>query len=145
LLLAFGDTTAWGVWRQRGGTYTLFSEALRTHPPSGETRRDMQWHKKGMKMRDWNWQAKVVFRPRALLRAGDTVVLGGSRAANPADPLQMYAAQTGGQLCLYSARDGSERSRIELKASPVWDGVAAAHGHLYVVMTDGRIACLKAE
>lgn len=56
------------------------------------------------------------------------------------DTLAFYAA---GKLRLVSARDG--RPLRELDApKPVWDGLAAANGRLYLSTADGRLMCLGA-
>ncbi len=45
----------------------------------------------------------------------------------------------------YAAKDGAERSRIRLEACPVFDGMAAAGGRLFIALQTGRVACLADE
>jgi len=40
-----------------------------------------------------------------------------------------------------SAADGKKRTGHALKALPVWDGMAAAGGRLYLAMRNGKILC----
>ncbi len=48
----------------------------------------------------------------------------------------------GGILWAVSAEDGEKLSEIKLPALPVWDGMAAARGKIYIATTDGKILCL---
>ena len=47
----------------------------------------------------------------------------------------------GALLRAVSASDGQELSEYNLESPPVWDGMAAANGRLYVAMKNGRILC----
>lgn len=57
-------------------------------------------------------------------------------------PLAAQDSGKGGLLWLASARDGRKLAELKLQAPPVWDGMAAAGGRLYVSCTDGRLLCL---
>jgi hypothetical protein len=48
-------------------------------------------------------------------------------------------------LYVASGRDGKAVGQIRLDAPPVWDGMAAARGKLYVATTNGTIVCLAGE
>jgi len=51
----------------------------------------------------------------------------------------------GGELWALAKSDGQLMRRYALGASPVFDGMAAAGGRLYVSTTDGRVLCLAAD
>ena len=51
----------------------------------------------------------------------------------------------GGLLWAVSAASGETLSRGELASVPVWAGMAAAYGRLYVPMEDGTVVCLGKE
>ncbi len=72
-------------------------------------------------------------RPRGLVLAGDKVFLAGPEDADPAKRAM---------LVCHSAKDGKELSRIELKATPIFDGMAAAEEKLYLSTKDGKLLCL---
>ncbi len=57
------------------------------------------------------------------------------------DHLFVYAK---GRLNVYDAANGKLISEREF-ARPVWDGIAAAHGKLFVTTADGRILCCSAN
>jgi hypothetical protein len=47
----------------------------------------------------------------------------------------------GGQLLAVNAETGEVRHTIELDTLPAWDGLAAAHGRLFLTTLDGRVLC----
>ncbi|MBE3134967.1 MAG: PQQ-binding-like beta-propeller repeat protein, partial [Acidobacteria bacterium] len=53
----------------------------------------------------------------------------------------IFAAGKTGGLCAWAAADGKRLGRRDLPP-PVWDGMAAARGALYVSTADGRVICL---
>jgi len=61
---------------------------------------------------------------------------------------EQAAALAGGQGALLRAvnsTDGSPLAETQLDAPPVFDGVAAAYGCLYMATTDGRVVCFEGE
>ncbi len=54
-------------------------------------------------------------------------------------------AESPGLLMAISASDGTELAQYQLDSSPVFDGMAAAYGRLYVSMEDGSLLCLAEE
>ena len=51
------------------------------------------------------------------------------------------AGRKGAMLMAVSANDGEEAARYELDSPPIFDGMAAAGGRLYVVTMDGQVRC----
>ena len=49
----------------------------------------------------------------------------------------------GGLLCAINKRDGAERMQMKLPSIPVFDGLIAAAGGLYVSLEDGSLMCLR--
>ena len=54
----------------------------------------------------------------------------------------VLSGQRGATLWSVAAADGKKLAELKLEAMPVWDGMAAAGGRLYLPLTDGRIICL---
>ena len=50
-----------------------------------------------------------------------------------------------GLLMAVSASDGTELAQYQLDSPPVFDGLAAAYGRLFVSMEDGSLLCLTEE
>ena len=55
------------------------------------------------------------------------------------------AGRKGGMLLAFSAADGKPLAACDLGAMPVFDGMAAARGRVFLTTTDGRVLCLGAE
>jgi len=49
----------------------------------------------------------------------------------------------GGFIRFVSPEDGSQTGEIKLDTRPVFDGMSAAHGRLFIALKDGRVLCLK--
>jgi hypothetical protein len=45
-------------------------------------------------------------------------------------------------LLVISASDGTELARYQLDCPPVFDGMAAAYGRLFISMMDGSLLCM---
>lgn len=142
MMLAFDEGTVWGVRRPKAGSYLLFAEKNRPfsadEPPLPDFRKT-----DAKKLPDFRWGVELTMRPRAMLRAGGSLVLGGMPlGTNPKDLLATYEGRTGGLFWTVSATDGSKTAEYSLPAPPVWDGMAAAGGRLYVSTSDGRLSCI---
>ncbi len=60
------------------------------------------------------------------------------------DPLaRALAAGRDGRLLAVSARDGTTLADHGLTGPPVFDGLVAARGRLYLATKDGKVVCLK--
>ncbi len=51
------------------------------------------------------------------------------------------AGKKGGLLLAVAPADGRILSKVELRSPPVWDGLAAAGGNLYLTTMDGTVTC----
>jgi len=99
---------------------------------------------------------------RAMVLAADTLFIAGppdvvdedEAFKNPFDPKVVaslakqdaaYQGRYGAILMAVSTTNGQQISRLDLPALPVWDGMAAARGSLFVCTQDGRLTCLGAR
>ncbi len=57
------------------------------------------------------------------------------------EQLDAWNGARGGMLMAFSKNDGEKRSEVQLESSPVFDGMAAAEGRVFLSMEDGTIAC----
>jgi outer membrane protein assembly factor BamB len=146
IMLAYTPATVWGVRRGgRSGGYTLFAEPNTPFSPDEEPKPDFHRSDKSQPAK-WQWSIGLSFRPRAMLRAGKALVLGGMPAIASAEaPYDILAGKKGGMLWLASTADGKALGGCTLDAPPVWDGLAVAGGRLYVSSVDGKLLCLSAD
>jgi len=108
------------------------------------------------------WTGEVPALVRAMVLASGTLFLAGppelideERAyRDPTDPAiaarlaeQEEAARgdKGSRLWAVSAADGRKLAERALEGVPVFDGMAATPGRLYLAMADGRVVCLAGE
>ena len=96
------------------------------------------------------WSTNIPLTGRAMLLAGDVLFVAGTPAYfPPRNPVakyeQAYEGKLGGILWAASAGDGSKLSEYKLDAAPVWDGMAATSGRLYISTADGKITCFTGK
>jgi outer membrane protein assembly factor BamB len=89
------------------------------------------------------WYDWVPIRIRGMVLAGEHLfVAGPPDLVEPDDPMAAFEGRKGAVLRAYSAADGKTLAEHQLKAPPVFDGLIAAAGRLFLSTTDGRIVCL---
>jgi outer membrane protein assembly factor BamB len=105
----------------------------RRGPPRDESKTDREPNK-------WSFLANL--QVRAMLLAGNDEVLfvAGAKGDWITSP-DAYEGKLGSVLRAISARDGSQIGEFELSSSPVFDGMSAAYGKIYVALEDSSIQC----
>jgi outer membrane protein assembly factor BamB len=100
------------------------------------------------------WSKNYPVFARAMCKAGDTIYVAGPRdisdgksvKVTPEMALQQvdhWQGRKGGVLLALSAKTGEQESKLDLSGVPVFDGMIAASGGLYVSTTSGDILFLK--
>ena len=110
----------------------------------------------------YRWTKDVPLLARGMVLAGDTLFIAGppdlidepqtfkqirdpqaqSRLAEQAAALD---GQRGALLWAVAAKDGRTLAEHKLDAPPVFDGLVAAGGRLYMATTDGKVVCLAGK
>ena len=103
------------------------------------------------------WSAKAPFVARAMVLAGKTLFLAGAGTLTPTPQTEestvpvrpralapFTAAEEGRDAVLWavSPADGKELTQCTLPSPPVFDGMIAVAGRLYLATVDGRVVCL---
>ena len=92
------------------------------------------------------WSRKVPVRGTAKVHAVDKLFVTGLPNLVPEeDSWAAFKGQKGGELWLFSASDGKKLARYNLGAEPVYEGLIATQGWLYVSLQDGRVLCLEGK
>ncbi len=96
------------------------------------------------------WSCSVPLTGKAMVMAGDVLFIAGNPVHfAPEHPVEKYEAayegKLGGTLWAASAEDGKPLAHYRLASAPVWDGMAAAGGRLYVSLQDGTVVCFAAQ
>ncbi len=138
MMLAFDDATVWGAQRSgEKGTQTSYAVYATPRPsPSAKSSLLGDFVKRSSQPTAGgeSWRVPLPMRPRAILRAGDAIFLGGQTARSK-----------GGMLHVVSCKDGRTLGTATLDSPPVWDGMSAAAEKLFVPLEDGSVACLGAQ
>jgi len=87
------------------------------------------------------WEKPVPVQVRALVLAGKVLFLAGP-LADIADGPPGDDESKGALLMALSPSDGKELARCRLDRSPVFDGMIAAAGRLYLALEDGSLICM---
>ena len=81
---------------------------------------------------------------RAMVLAGDTLfVAGAPDVIREDDSLAAIEGRLGGRLWAVSKKDGAKLAEYEIDSPPVFDGMIAAGGRIYIVTRDGKVRCWK--
>lgn len=92
------------------------------------------------------WQTWLPVRVRAMVKAGDALfVAGAPDFLDEEDPFAAFEDRLGASLVALSADDGKQLSELRLDSPPIFDGLIAAGGKLFVCQRNGQIVCLKGE
>ena len=110
------------------------------------------------------WTEPVPLHVFGLVLAGDTLFMAGPPRIDAAktrellkvattdqyelpptlrDAVDTFAGQKGGVLCAISKAEGEKTMEMKLATVPVFDGLIAAMGRLYMSMRDGAVMCLE--
>jgi hypothetical protein len=94
------------------------------------------------------WHTRVPLRVSAMLLAGSPAehlfVAGVPDRIAPDDPPAFIEGRRGAKLVVLDAASGEQIAGHDLASPPVWDGLAAAYGRLYVSTASGKLLCLAA-
>lgn len=138
-LLVFDGKTVWGSGHAgRGGGYGLFAYDR----SKMSAKKDFPSKKNGG-MKKTPWLVKSLdIHPRALLKAGPNLVVAGFPKQSDVVHEDGTPIAGPGVLLHVAAADGTVSGRRELPAVPVFDGMSAAGGRLYIAGEDGSVVCL---
>ncbi len=146
LMMVYGDRALWGVRRKgNSGAYSLFEKS---HTPFSETEEflpDFRTVSPGQ-IKGPSWNASLSVRPRAMLKSGDYLFVGGMPAeASGDDPYAAFEGRSGGMIRVVSAKDGIGVAQYETSSPVVWDGMAAAGEKLFICTEKGELQCWRGE
>ncbi len=92
------------------------------------------------------WTQFLPVRIRAMVKAAGTVfVAGAPDVLDPEDPFGGFEGRKGGRLVAVSKEDGKTIAELALDSPPVFDGMIAANGRLYLSLRDGSVLALAGE
>lgn len=92
------------------------------------------------------WIHNLPVRIRAMVRTdGALFVAGAPDVCDPDDPTAALEGRRGALLMAFRPDDGQKIFECKLDSPPVFDGLSAAGGRLYLASGDGRVTCFSAR
>lgn len=89
------------------------------------------------------WFKWVPVRIRGMVAAGSHLfVAGPPDIMDPDDPMAAFEGRSGAVLRVHSTADGKALTEQKLDSPPVFDGLIAARGRLYLSLEDGTVLCM---
>ena len=151
-LMVLGKDVAYGVElyssRSRETVFAPGTKAYRLRciplkASAGRSRDKTAATKRRLKEPKALWEQRIGIRVTAMVRAGETIfVAGAPDVVDLKDPHGAWEGRNGGVLAAFATGDGRKLAEYKLPAPPVWDGMAAARGRLYISTYDGCIVCM---
>ena len=157
-ILAFDDETTYGlhVFTSRQGHsprfwpgtdgYELFADRNDAEPvlrPMAIGREKGDGYSRTLQPK---WSVQVPVRFQAMLVAGAHLYAAGPPDVVPSDdPYAAFEGRKGARLWVVSTEDGRRLAEYPLDRPPVFDGLSAARGRLYLATDDGRVICMGAK
>jgi len=117
--------------------FSAETKLVQPQPPKGQAPKGRRPRRPATQVHH-HWSQPLPFFARAMLLAGDTLLVAG-----PSKIVDVEAEKPEGDVRLWavSATDGAKRAEYGLKASPVFDGMAATADGLFFTTVDGRVVC----
>jgi outer membrane protein assembly factor BamB/SAM-dependent methyltransferase len=142
-----------GLKQRRKGKFKEFNQVGHLHQKFTRYRAEFFpvgttiWSR-GKRKGENTWSKDVELQPRAMVLAGEKLCMAGwidavaiemktGRPKDPTDPDPHHSV-----LCIYTADRGELVSETKLEAEPVFDGMAAAYGKLFLSLKNGKLLCL---
>jgi hypothetical protein len=92
------------------------------------------------------WVTNVPVRIRAMVRTpGSLFAAGPPDLCDPEDPTGALEGRKGALLIAFDPADGQQLFECKLPTPPVFDGLSAAHGRLFLSTTDGNVVCMSSR
>jgi hypothetical protein len=86
------------------------------------------------------WSVHVPIRALAMVLTKDVLFLAGPPDIVPQeDPYAGFEGRAGAKLLAVSPENGEQLSELQLETLPVFDGMSAGHGRLFLAQADGTV------
>jgi outer membrane protein assembly factor BamB len=129
-----------------GSGYKLYADRNTAEPTLRPTRAGEDKGRGFTRQQFWKWFREVPVRVEAMVLAADRLYLAGPPDLEPEqESADAMRGLKGSRFWVVATSDGTKISEIEMEKAPVFDGLIAAFGRLYMVTQDGTIMCLGSK
>jgi len=160
-ILSFDDRRVYGYGRvqhsggwtgHRGDAYHLFCSAKVYEQPSPPAAGRRMPKAKARTGKTFTWSQKYPLIVRSMVLTADKLIVAGLpdlarkeesglSFSNPEEGLAALAGRRGGCLAMISTTDGTKLREIKLESPPVFDGMSATDGKVFISLKDGSVTC----
>ena len=125
-----------------GGQWALFAAAKKIDVPLDLSAREYrQVALKGKGAVQFRWWQPLQIQVWAMVKTPDVLFVAGPRGGSLTSAAAL-AGKAEASLLAISPTDGNVLAEMTLPAAPVWDGMIAGAGNLYLALSDGQLLCL---
>ncbi|MHC4509061.1 MAG: outer membrane protein assembly factor BamB family protein, partial [Planctomycetota bacterium] len=138
-ILSFDENRLYGVH--------VFTESVRVRRGFFPGTKGYRLYARDHGTKDDRWSVFIPVRVRAMVAVGQKLFVAGPPDVVPdADPLAAFEGRRGAVLWAFSGEEGKKLSEVaELDALPVYDGLIATAGKLYMSLKHGRLVCFGGQ
>ncbi|MCB1230079.1 MAG: PQQ-binding-like beta-propeller repeat protein [Verrucomicrobiae bacterium] len=130
----------------RGEKYILYASEKRAGPDPDYSIANQERRRNGDLGIDWEqfrttpiqWQEEIPFHVRAMARAGSTVFAAGPYG-DAVRSMESFEGKRGGRIGAADTNSGEMLASYAVDSIPVFDGLVAANGSLFMAMKDGSV------
>ncbi len=125
-----------------GGKWALFAADKKSGAPPGLSAREyLKLARSGKQSVRFRWWKRIPIQAWAMVKTEDVLFVAGPRGSSVTSQAALEG-KAGGALLAVSPSDGRVLAEMSLPSAPVWDGMAAAGGNLYLTLANGQAICL---
>lgn len=125
--------------------YAIVADAVDNEPVLRPEHRNLDKAGPGFtRAADPRWKTVLPVRVRAMVMAGDAVVMAGPPEARPGeDVLETLRGRKGAVMVVLARADGAKLAEHVLASPPVFDGMSSSGGAVFIAHTDGKVTCWR--
>jgi outer membrane protein assembly factor BamB len=123
-----------------GQGYRLLAADIRSRPPAATGR--LGKRRGGKPAPAVKWERRIAIRGEAMVLTNQHLYLAGAPdVVDEKDPWAAFENRKGGVLNVFSKQEGEKLGEFPLDSTPVYDGMAAAGGRIYLSSENGTMIC----
>ena len=139
----FGQSCGHDIFSVGEKDYLLFCQSLAAKDVQAGKKAGKGKATKGNKSR-YLWSQMAPIRGEAILASDNCVYLAGTRDfVDKDDPWAHVEGRRGGILAVHARADGAKLAELSLESAPVFDGMSASGGNVFLVARDGSVSCYR--
>jgi hypothetical protein len=122
----------------------LFADDNNNEPYMDEQNAKKNKHTSYRRKKPSKWAVMIPVYVRAMVKTKDILFVGGSEDKfDEKNPFALFEGNTPGLIWAVSPSDGKKLSSLSCKSQPVFNGMAATKGKMFVSQQNGSLSCFE--